>query len=152
MKHLFLLLIASSILLNGCGGQQEDTPINREPHYDEVENLHIEWKDLFNQEEDKYYAYVYSVTCTPCSMLRSEMIEFSQKNYVSFYFIYPSEDIPFVDDESLAKSSLGKSSLDDVYIYNTPTLIEITNKVITDYSNDYYEIKSFVESFSEESI
>ena len=148
MKHIFGIVITVLIALAGCGKNKGATSSYNEPHYNEVEEYHIEWKELFNQDNDSYYAYVYSVTCTPCSMLREEIINFAKGHYVNFYFIYPSDDISFTEDSSIADASLGKSSINDVYIYTTPTLIGITNKTITSYSRDYYEIKAFIESFN----
>ena len=148
MKHILVILTTTFITLAGCGKEKGITSSNNVPHYNEVEELHIEWNDLFNQNNDSYYAYVYSVTCTPCSMLREQVTSFSKGNYVNFYFVFPNDDIPFVNDENTADASLGKNNINDVYIYNTPTLIGITNKTITSYSRDYYEIKSFIESYT----
>ena len=148
MKKVIPLILLSAAILCGCQKSEEpSTSSYTEPHYSEVEEMHIEWKDLFNQVDDQYYAYVYSVTCTPCSILRQEMIEFAKSGKVHFYFIYPSDDVPFVNDPDLADASLGATSLENVYCYNTPTLIEITAEAVTKYSRDYYEIKSFIESF-----
>lgn len=152
MRKIFALLIVTSALLIGCKKQSKDTSISesiyKDPHYSEVEDLHIEWKDLFLQSQDDYFAYVYSVTCTPCSMLREQVVEFARRSDVNLYFIYPSDDVPFVKDEDLADSSLGATDIKDVYCYSTPTLIEITNKVVTKYSRSYSEIQSFIESYN----
>ena len=146
-KIIPLILITLSSI---CGCQKKDnssTSSYVEPHYNEVEELHIEWKDLFNQSENQFYAYVYSVTCTPCSMLRTEITEFAKSGKVKLYFIFPSDDIAFTNDETLADASLGATSLENVYCYSTPTLIEITANAVTKYTRDYYEIKSFIASF-----
>ena len=147
MKRLLPLVLISLFLSTGCQKNNKNTSSFIEPHYEEVEELHIEWKDLLNQKEEQYFAYVYSVTCTPCSMLRAEVISFAKEKKTNFYFIYPSDDIPFTKDENLADASLGKNRIEDVYCYSTPTLIGIDNKTITKYSRDYYEIKGFIESY-----
>ena len=56
-----------------------------------------------------------------------------------------SDDIDYVDDEETAEASLGATSIADVHIYTTPTLIKITDGTVTYYSRDYYEIKSLIE-------
>ena len=147
MRHLFPLFMITITLLCGCNDQYQEVPPEREPHYSEVENLHIEWKDLFSQEDEFYCAYVYSVSCVPCSMLREQVINFAKENHIKFYFIFPSGDIPFVEDPVQADNSLGASKIEDVYCYNTPTLIEITNHTISKYLRDYYEIKGYMESY-----
>lgn len=146
MKNFFPLFFITLTLLTGCNKSQKNTPETKEPHYQEVEDLHIEWKDLFNQNNDRYYCYVYGVACSACSYLRESVTTFAKSEKEHFYFIYPSDDIVFVDDEETAIKSLGAKSIEDVSIYTTPTLIEISNKVITNYTRDYYQIKSFVES------
>ena len=147
MNRLLSLFIMSVTLLTGCNKQKEPTPSGKDPHYNEVEELHIGWKDLFNQEDDVYYAYVYSVSCVPCSSLREQVTTFAKGGYVHFYFVYPSDDVPFIDDSVQADNSLGATKIEDVYCYSTPCLIEISDHVITKYTRDYYEIKTFVESY-----
>ena len=77
MKRLLPFVLLPIFLLAGCQKNNKNTSSFIEPHYEEVEELHIEWKDLLNQKEEQYFAYVYSVTCTPCSMLREEVINFA---------------------------------------------------------------------------
>ena len=146
----YLLLLIPLILCSGCKKQNnEQSSSFSSPHYNEVEELHIHWNDLFLQKDNEYYAYVYSVTCPPCSSLREEVITFAKSGRISFYFIYPSDDVPFIEDMELAESSLGATEIEDVYCYSTPTLIGITNKTITYYSRDYYNIKNQIESYME---
>ena len=149
MKKIIPLIMIMTATLCGCQkkGESNTSSSYTEPHYQEVDDLHIEWKDLFNQQNDKYYAYVYSVMCTPCSMLREEVTTFARSGKAHFYFITATDDVPFVDNADLADSSLGATLLENVYCYNTPTLIEITANAVTKYSRDYYEIKDFIESF-----
>ena len=146
MKRLLSIFALPIVLLSSCNKQKEPIEPDKDPHYEEVENLHIHWEDLFKQEDDKYYAYVYSVTCVPCSMLREQVTTFAQSGKVKFYFIYPSDSVPFVEDPTIADGSIGATSIENVYCYSTPTLIEINEHTITSYSRDYYEIKNFMES------
>ena len=145
MKHYILPLLVAFATLCGCSNIVTSSDEYREPHYNEVENMHIEWNDLFNQSQDNYYVYVYSVACTACSMLREDMVKFAKKEGQHFYFIYPSDDITFTDDEDVADASIGATSIENVNIYTTPTLMEITNKTVTYYSRDYYQIKALIE-------
>ena len=148
MKKVIPLIMIMTTMLCGCQKQGDSTTSSyTEPHYNEVEDLHIEWKDLFNQTDNQYYAYVYSVMCTPCSMLREQVTTFARSGKAHFYFITATEDVPFVDSADQADASLGATSLEGVYCYNTPTLREITADAVTKYSRDYYEIKAFIESF-----
>ena len=149
MKKLLSLLLLIPFTFSGCNKksqEEENKTTYKEPIYQEVENLHIEWKDLFNQKEDKYYAYFYSVTCSWCSYLRPDITEIAKSGKETIYFVYPSEELPFTEDLDVAMSSLGKDKIEDVYLYSTPCLIEITNKIITMYTRDYYEIENFLNS------
>ena len=155
MKKLLPLFLVLFATFSGCAKKNneegESEKIYEEPHYNEVEDLHIHWDSLFNQLDDKYYAYVYSVTCTPCSYLREKVTSVAKTGEISIYFVFPSDDVPFTEDMDLALSSLGKEKVEDVYCYSTPTLIEITNKVVTLYSRDYNEINNILDSVGKKS-
>lgn len=147
MKHYYSLLLIILSLLSGCSSSEVSSTSSsfyQEPFYNEIEELHIHWNDLFNQENDKYYVYIYSVTCVPCSMLRDDAMTYAKDESTTFYFVYPGDDIPFVEDATKAESSLGATSLDDISFYNTPTLMEITNKTVTTYLRDFYQIKAII--------
>ena len=149
MRKLLPLVLLIPFALSGCNKKPQEEENNtkyEEPIYQEVEDLHIEFKDLFNQKEDKYYAYFYFVTCSWCSYLRPQITEIAKSGNPTIYFVFPSEELPYTDDLDLALSSQGKDKLEDVYLYSTPCLIEITNKIITMYTRDYYEIENFLNS------
>ena len=141
MKKILSLLILPILLLTGCHIEE---PSYQEPYYEEVKDLHINWIDLFNVELDTYYVYIYSVTCIQCSALRDDLVNYARKENSHLYFVYPSEDITFTNDEELALSSLNKSNLEDIYIYTTPTLMEINKKIVSLYNKDYYEIRNIL--------
>ena len=146
----FIVLLLPLILLVGCRQKNnEEQSSKKDPFYNVVEDLHIEWKDMFLDKEEPFYVYVYSITCPPCSSLREQVVNFAQADYVPFYFVYPSDDIVFVDDVETAENSIGATRIEDVSIYNTPTLIGISNKKVTSYTRDYYAIKNFIESYTE---
>ena len=148
LKHFSLPLLLLVLTISGCQKSQKSSSTSYQgPIYEEVSQLHIHWDDLFNQEQEKYFVYVYSVTCTPCSMLREEIIDFSLNSGVNFYFVNPNDDIPFVDDAAIADASINATSIENVCCYSTPTLMEIKEKVITYYSRDYYEIKELIDSY-----
>ena len=149
MKRLLSLFLLSTLLI-GCNKQNNTETSHNEPHYAEVEELHIQWNDLFSQSEALYCAYVYSVSCTLCSYLRKDIVEFAKSNSIPFYFIYPSDDIPFVSDPAIADSSLGAKRIEDVYCFSTPTLIEIKDKEVINYLRDYYDIKDYMKRFEPE--
>lgn len=155
MKWFLPLFLVLTCAFSGCSKKEpekEGSNTNyEEPHYNEVEDLHIHWGCLFNQLDDKYYAYVYAVTCTPCSYLREKVTGVAKSGKIKLYFVDPNDDIPFTEDMDLAMSSLGKEKVEDVYCYSTPTLIEITNKVVTLYTRDYYEIDNFLDSVGKKS-
>lgn len=154
MKRLVILLLPL-ILLGGCREKEETKKEEeehisyREPHYNEVENLHIHWSDLLTKQDGTYYAYVYSVYCTQCSYLREKIVNFAKSNVVPFYFVDPNDDVAFTDDMTLVENSLGASKLEDVYIHMTPTLIGISDHVVSFYAKEYNEINSFIDSYGD---
>ena len=154
MKRLVLLLLPI-VLLGGCSQKEENKkkeetpPSYNEPHYNEVENLHIHWNDLLSKQDGTYYAYVYSVYCTHCSYLREKVVNFASSNVTPFFFIDPNDDIPFTQNMDLVNNSLGANKLEDVYVHMTPTLIGITDHVVSMYAQDYNEISSFIDSYGD---
>ena len=153
MKRFLSLLLVSVSLLGGCKKEpekkEEETHEFVEPHYNEVEDLHIHWNALFDQPEEDYYVYVYFVMCTACSSIREQITSVAKSGEVKIYFVYPSDDVPFTDDLDVANASLGQSNLENVNVYMTPTLIEVKNKVISTFTNDYSTIKNFLDSFGD---
>jgi|GEM_PF-6953436 len=149
MKHHILMLLLSSSLLCACNNTETAVSSSRapsKPYYEEVESYHIHWDDLFAQEGNPYYCYIYGLACNACSSLREQATTLAQSSNIPFYFIYPNDDIPFVEAPAIAESSLGATTLDGVSCYSTPTLIEITDHTVTEYLRDYYQIKDFIEA------
>lgn len=147
MKHFFALLFIPLLTLSQCG-DNNTTSAHREPHYEEVEDLHIEWDDLFSQNNDKYYVYFYGIGCGYCSALREDMTSLARSGKETIYFMYPSDDVQFTDNLSIAVNSLGATSIEDVYLYSTPTLMKIKNKTITEYIREYNTIRDFIDSYN----
>lgn len=147
MKHIFTVFIVLFTLLNQCSQNNKEQEEKKEPHYVEVEEYHINWSDLFVQEDDTYYVYVYSIACVYCSQIREKITDLAKKELVDLYFVYPSDDITFINDEEKAYSSIGASKIEDVYIYTTPTLMKISDKIIEEYTRNYDEINAFLDSY-----
>ena len=94
--------------------------------YDEIEGKTILWNQLFEQEQNHYYSYIYSPRCGHCNEIKQEVIDYGLK-HDDFYFILYSNDIP-VDYE--IETTIGKTDINDVFILGTPSLIEIKNSVV----------------------
>ena len=143
-----LVLLLSSLL---CACNNVEAPVssssqNNGPLYLEVEDLHIHYEDLFAQQGSPYYCYIYGLACQACSSLRESIVNLARIESIHFYFIYPNDDIPFAETPSQADASLGASDIQDVYCYSTPTLIEISDHIITQYLRDVAEIQNFIEA------
>lgn len=112
MKRLLSLLFLPFLI--GCKQQK---PLD----YDSYLNKLIEFKELFNQSHDDYFAYIFSYSCGHCIEFKEEMLPiiFNNRN---MYLIEYTEEIKI---SSNVDNTIGAKSIDEVSILGTPTLLEI---------------------------
>ena len=124
LKYTFLLVpfLISCSSANKAVSESENSIII--PHdYSEVSDRMIEWQDIFEQEDDFYYCYVFSKTCSHCNAIKDYVIDYAlRKN--NMYFIEFNKNIPIMSDISY---TIEKTNVEDIGILGTPTLLEIFN-------------------------
>lgn len=124
MKTKYSLLLIP--LLVACSKTEQSTSsetILLSHDYSEVSERMIEWKDVFMQQEDFYYCYVFSKTCSHCNAIKDYVIDYAlRKN--NMYFIEFNKNIPITSDVSY---TIEKTRVEDIGILGTPTLLEIFN-------------------------
>ena len=142
MKKLFLL---SSLLLASCSLKQaENNDYPEDKHtYEDVCDLQIAWKEVFNQAEDEYLVYFYSEECGYCKLIKDEVIDYCQKEIYPMYFV----DVLHDEDKVIKKPPAiveGISSIDELFIFGTPSLMKIKEKVVTNYYAGVQSIREFI--------
>lgn len=137
MKKLFLFLF--SLLLIGCsknnnGGQSQELDYS-------IVKTHIEWADIFNQQEVDYFVYFYSTTCAHCRNIKQQVLTYylSEKSYL--YFICMDK----IDDRyKQPYDIIGICDSNKLYIFGTPFLIEVKNYKVYQYYAGEKSILEFV--------
>lgn len=137
MRNFLLLSLLFLSILGSCSPETkpsikpEENQVEEEEkkrEYSEISHLKIFWKDIFNQEENHYYVYLYSLYCSHCNAIKNFMIESALTGNKKIYFIQASGE--HVINEEKAKEN-NVDSLENLAIRGYPTLLELTNKIVT---------------------
>ena len=138
MKHLSKsLLVLISILIGGCDNSKSSSSSSSSRSatsevvvrldYSDVKDKFILWSNIFGIDEDSYYVYFFSRTCSHCSSLKQFILE-KAIELNDIYFVENCEEVVFVNDVS---STIGLTSVENFGIYGFPSIIKIEDKAIT---------------------
>ena len=118
------LYVWTTMLLVSCPVQENSTPsINYS--YDQIETLLIPWGGLFEVEADHYMALVFSKSCQHCLAIEDTVVGYAlSETSTPLFFIEATATIPKGKDIA---STLGATSIDEMYILGWPSLLEIQN-------------------------
>ena len=137
MRNVFkCVLLLSCFLIGGCDEPNSSSKSSnivsissttvKEHSYDEVKDKMILYSNIFGFDEDDYYVYFFSRTCSHCNSLKPFIIEQAlAKNNI--YFVESSDAVVFVEN---VESTIGLMSIENFGILGYPTLIEIKDKTI----------------------
>lgn len=103
--------------------------------YNDFEKYHILKKEMFTLDDDEYYIYIYSTTCTVCSQIEEEVVKYANKaisdsSYINLYFLnlgdkINNSGIKCAANEECNMDFLGADSYSKVKIEGPPCLIKI---------------------------
>ncbi len=133
MKWLkFLYIAVSAVVLASCTNVNEDKQIDNiilptDYSYDQIQNFKLTLETMFEVDNDAYYTYFYSSTCSHCQELKNFIIEKALERK-DIYFIKSSSKDKFTTDENLV---INAGNPDDIYILGYPTMLKIENKIVT---------------------
>ena len=143
MKYKILFL--SFAVLAGCSLQekQSETPVDEvvipiSHEYSEVSDYELTWQTMFDVDEEHYYVYIYSTTCTHCEELKNYIIE-KALNRGDIYFVKGSSKDQVTTD---SKKLIGAENPGDIYILGYPSLLLISNHKCTKNLAGSSQIKS----------
>ncbi len=135
-SFIYIFLISQITLLSSCvslsithsNEQNEERKEQVIEHsYDEISHLKIYWSTIFVQEEDNYYVYLYSVTCSHCNSIKNEMIEYALLEQEKIYFVSSSAEHVLTQEVNKYEQI---DSLDDLKIKGYPTLLKLENHIV----------------------
>ncbi len=132
MRKIYILCALP--LLMGCSKAKATSTseiISSEIIYDysDVSHLTIEWKEILNQEEKRYFGYVYSSQCGHCKEIKQDVIKTALNSDKKIYFINYTKDIPIITN---ASNNIGVDDYEKLGIIGTPSLFEIENNIVMD--------------------
>ena len=133
------LLLFTCLLLTGCGAT--NTKPEKQYDYEDV-TRHIDWYDSFDQEENEYLVYYYSDTCSHCSRIKNDIIEYYFSNIETLYFVNTNQNSVFGKTKDLT----GLSDIESFYIFGTPFLIRFKDWKISDYYPGSNSVLTYINS------
>lgn len=110
---------------------------SKEYDYSMIENLKIEWTNLFLQSKVSYFVYIYQEHCFYCNELKNEIISFALNEIYPTYFIKYSIEIPIDND---IENTINATTVEKVFIKGVPTLLKIERSTLTLNIAGYNEI------------
>lgn len=130
-KLLFLLPL---LMLGSCNKEEEKTNPNYPSYtsvetysYSDVKDKEILYSNIFGIEQNSYYVYFYSRTCSHCNDLKPFIIpKIIERNDI--YLVEASEQVVVLEDISV---TVGVSSIENFGILGYPSLVKIEEKVVT---------------------
>lgn len=133
MKRFLILLFLPFLI--GCKQQK---PLD----YDSFPDRVIEFKELYNQNHDDYYVYIFSYSCGHCEDFKEEVLNII-KNNETMYLVKYSKEIKI---SSNVDNTIGAKSVEEVSILGTPTLLEIREGALVTNVAGKTEIRKIVSS------
>lgn len=122
-----ILFISIMLILVSCQKQNSNNE-ERTYDYEDVLDRFIEWKDVLMQEEEYYFAYIFSYSCGHCKDIKQDILRKTISDGWDIYYVEYTSEISIVDGD---EPYIGISSYEDLGILGTPTLFEITSGAIS---------------------
>ena len=130
-----IIILLSCLFLIGCN---QTTPSSSRTtrtfstskqnySYEMVKDKMLFWSNIFSINKENYYVYFFSKTCSHCESLKSFIIEYALSNE-DIYFVESSEATVFIEDSS---KTIGLSSIENFGILGYPSLVKISDKLIS---------------------
>ena len=140
-----ILFIAALLILASCKKQTISSEEKIYDYADVLDNF-IKWEEILSIDKEHYYAYVFSFSCGHCKEIKQDILTKVIEDGWNIYFIEYESDIPIVDS---SVPYVGVSKYQDLGIIGTPTLFEISNKIVVDRFTGSKEIITTLYSVSQ---
>lgn len=122
-KIIDLFSVFAMIVLCSCSNKSAIKQLD----YSDFISYQIEWKNVFFTAKSHYFVYVYSETCGHCEQIKQQVLNYVDSGNIDTYLVHFTKDIPVKNDVG---ETIGSTSIENVWILGTPTLLEIEDKVL----------------------
>lgn len=116
---IFFRFFSLLFLLTSCSVADNDSSIHKY-EYSEINDMKINYLDVFVQPEDCYYIYYYQENCYHCHGIKSKVIHFALSAQYSFYFVEVKEDYGFLSRTK--EDTIGTNDPMQAFALMTPQL------------------------------
>ena len=145
----FIFVIVLSSIIGSCSPntkiEKEDFDIvipDLEHEYTEVSEKIIFWEDIFGFDQEMYFVYFYSQTCSHCEEIKNEMIEKALASD-NLYFVQSSNKNVLKNDVSF---TIGVGNVGDFAILGYPSLVKIVNGLVVENVAGKFNIEKLINS------
>ena len=90
----------------------------------------IKWSTVLSQKESHYLVFFYSETCAHCHEIMGDVIAFSTAEIVKTYFLDIKQSETKIPIKNEIDETIGATSIDDLFIVGTPTIIEVEEGMV----------------------
>ena len=128
LRILSLVLVA---MFASCApAKSEQMSKNAFDEYEIVNNQQIKWSTVLSQIETDYLIFFYSETCPHCHEIIEDVISFSTSEIMKMYFLDTKKSETKIPIKNEIDETIGVTSIDDLFIAGTPTLIEVEEGMV----------------------
>ena len=144
MKPNKLILLLVPILLFGCNESEPQKQYNDEEiipvahEYSEISDYELTRETIFDVDEDKYYVYFYSLTCSHCEELKNFIVEKALERG-DIYFVKGTSKDQITTNPN---KSIGAGNPGEIWILGYPSLLQISSQKCTKNLAGITQIKS----------
>ena len=130
--RLRILPVFLTAMFASCSpAASEQMSKNAFSEYEIVQNNQIIWSEIFTQTEDNYLVFFYSETCGHCHEIMGDVIAFSEAEIVRTCYLNTQEQGFKIPINSAIELTIGISTVDELFIAGTPTILEVKNHIVT---------------------
>lgn len=130
MKRCFLIF-CGLMLLNSCVSDNLSNTFSLRS-YNDYEEYFIETEQIFNQEENDYLIYFFSMYCNACYDLKQKIFDYIDNKHPLYFVDCSKQDIyrfvkdgTNIPDEVIKNSNFHATSVQAITISSIPCLLKV---------------------------
>lgn len=129
-KLRILPLVLTALFTSCSPAESEQMSKNAFSEYKITIDQKIMWSNCLSQNEDHYLVFFFSETCVHCHEIMGDVLSFAESNILKMYFLNIKEQDSKIPISNNIDSTIGMSSVDELFIAGTPTIIEVESWLV----------------------